>query len=138
MDSKESEIEGIVLGKVIVAHRKREGVSQAALAKHLGIAQSTMSRIERGEVQPDFSTFRRLAWAFQMEPADLSQQLERVLQQTKNTVVATAGRTGATANSEEASWWGPALAAAGLVGVAGLIGYAVAQALSDEDEQRLP
>lgn len=45
---------GDVAGR-IRSIRQERGLTQAAMAKNLGVSQKTISRIEKGETQPDFS-----------------------------------------------------------------------------------
>lgn len=45
----------------IVSYRAEHGLSQAALARLLGIAQSGVARLEAGEHTPTLKTMRRLA-----------------------------------------------------------------------------
>lgn len=40
--------------KHVIKRRKEKGVSQIQIARMIGVTQSTMSRIENGEVQPLF------------------------------------------------------------------------------------
>ncbi|NQT19598.1 MAG: helix-turn-helix transcriptional regulator [Planctomycetes bacterium] len=45
---------GDVAGRIRSVRRKR-GLTQAEMAQNLGVSQKTISRIEKGETQPDFS-----------------------------------------------------------------------------------
>lgn len=45
----------------IVSLRKEKGMTQAELAKYMGISQSTLSYWERGDYEPDFSQLIKLA-----------------------------------------------------------------------------
>ena len=45
---------GNVAGRIRSVRQKR-GLTQAAMAENLGVSQKTISRIEKGETQPDFS-----------------------------------------------------------------------------------
>jgi transcriptional regulator with XRE-family HTH domain len=49
------------LGKLIRRARTRAGLSQAALAEAAGVADETVSRVERGAYEPSLSTLVRLA-----------------------------------------------------------------------------
>jgi transcriptional regulator with XRE-family HTH domain len=51
--------------------RKRAGLSQVELATAAGIAQSTVSRLERGEIGLDANTTERLSAALRCAPEDL-------------------------------------------------------------------
>ncbi len=61
----------MVLGRVVAYLRQQKGWNQAQLAQALGTTQSTVSRIERGEVVPDALVFRSLATVFEMSTDDL-------------------------------------------------------------------
>jgi transcriptional regulator with XRE-family HTH domain len=47
-------------GTLLVAARRRHGISQATLARRAGTTQKQVSRIERGEVSPSVATLERL------------------------------------------------------------------------------
>jgi ribosome-binding protein aMBF1 (putative translation factor) len=47
----------------VVAYRVAHGLSQAALAKRLGVSQPVVARIERGDHTPNWETLGRLARA---------------------------------------------------------------------------
>ena len=59
--------------------RRRAGLSQTALARRLGINQSTIARYESGDVEPDLGTLTRLCAACgfslhtELVPADPAQ-----------------------------------------------------------------
>ena len=63
MDPTTLGILGAALGALIAAHRERAQLTQGGLAERAHIAQSTLSRIERGHVAPDYPTLRRLSMA---------------------------------------------------------------------------
>ena len=52
--------------------RTRAGISQAALARRAGIAQSTVSRIEHEEIDPTWATMQSLlaatGWTINPQP----------------------------------------------------------------------
>lgn len=48
----------------VVGYRADHGLSQAALGRRLGMAQSGIARLEAGEHLPTLGTMRRLAQAF--------------------------------------------------------------------------
>lgn len=49
------------LGAAVVTLRERAGISSAELAEKIGVRESDMERIERGEVDADWATLRFLA-----------------------------------------------------------------------------
>jgi transcriptional regulator with XRE-family HTH domain len=65
----------VVLAQNMRAERRKQGMSQDALARASGIHSSEISRIERGAREPRFSTLVRLARALEVTPSEL---LERV------------------------------------------------------------
>lgn len=56
----------------LAAARKAKDMSQLALAKMVGVSQATISRIEKGEVQPDLRLWARLAKALDQQVRDLA------------------------------------------------------------------
>ena len=56
--------------------RLREGrlLTQAQLGEAAGVHRDQVSRIERDEVDPRFSTIRKLAGALGVEPSELVEQ----------------------------------------------------------------
>lgn len=48
-------------GKLLKALRKELGWTQKAMAKRLGISPPTLSRIEKGKLEPSLEAFRRAA-----------------------------------------------------------------------------
>ncbi|MDR2834519.1 MAG: helix-turn-helix transcriptional regulator [Streptococcaceae bacterium] len=52
-----------VLGGRIASLREEQGFSQRELAKFCNMPQSTITRIENGEVSPSLSTLNRIARA---------------------------------------------------------------------------
>ena len=59
------------LGKRTRGLRKERGLTQAALAEHLGVTQEYLGKIERGLASPSFPLLLALAEALGAEPADL-------------------------------------------------------------------
>lgn len=53
------------LAERLRARRKEAGLTQAELARRAGIRPETLNRIERGKVEPDFATVRKLVEALQ-------------------------------------------------------------------------
>lgn len=52
-------------------HRRRLGLTQAALAEKLELSVDMIGRLERGTVAPSFDTIERIAAAFRIDPAVL-------------------------------------------------------------------
>ncbi len=63
---------GVVkIGKNLRRLRERRLLTQAQLGKAAGVHRDQVSRIERGEVEPRFSTIHKLAEALGVDPAEL-------------------------------------------------------------------
>jgi DNA-binding XRE family transcriptional regulator len=54
-----------LLARKIIRRREAVGVTQSALAKSARIRQETMNRIERGKVNPDDKTLRKIVRALE-------------------------------------------------------------------------
>lgn len=59
------------LGKKIRRLRKRQDVSQEALAEKAGIHRTYMGKIERGESNPPVQTVNKIAKALKVDISDL-------------------------------------------------------------------
>jgi len=125
-ESKEAYVYALVLGRVLASLRERRSLSQAELAARVGMTQSTLSRMERGQAQPDAFTFRRLAEALGVTVAELSSYVDQALARSEQ---ATRGAIGKPKTNKP--WWQSAVAVAGAAGLAGLVAFAVAAALDD-------
>ena len=120
MDNSEERAFALVVGEVIEWHRTHLELSQRALAEKSGVAQSTISRIERGDAIPDTMTLKRLARAFGLTVQQLTDDVEYAWEQTGK------GAQGAKGGDALAAWWIPVLglATAGAL-IAGLVGLAL-------------
>jgi DNA-binding XRE family transcriptional regulator len=68
-----------VLGQVVEFHRDRQVMTQTSLAQHVGITQTTISRIERGEVQASVVVIRSIANALKLgSVSELLKEVEEV------------------------------------------------------------
>ncbi|WP_242352731.1 MULTISPECIES: helix-turn-helix domain-containing protein [unclassified Anaeromyxobacter] len=110
----------VALGQAIAFLREQRGLSQAQLAAHIGVSQPTLSRFERGVGQPDALTMHRLASTLGMSMDELHRRIDQALNGAKRASAATIG------NESGADWWDSAVAAAGVLAVVGLIGFAIA------------
>lgn len=61
----------VKIGDNVKRFRQREALTQAELAKSAGIAEVTLSRIERNLADPHMSTVRKLAEALDVAPREL-------------------------------------------------------------------
>ncbi|NTX65926.1 helix-turn-helix transcriptional regulator [Myxococcus sp. CA051A] len=60
-----------VIGCAARAARTRLGLTQAEVARHVGIAHAVYSRLERGKMQPSVSTLHRLCEVLDASPNEL-------------------------------------------------------------------
>lgn len=129
---RESQVYALVLGILIMRMRERHELTQAQLAEKIGVTQSTLSRIERGQVQPEPFIIRQLADAFGMTTAEFDGRVDEAYKRTQRAAKDTVREEG------KLPWWQVALQAAGLAGLAGLVAFAVAAVLNEleEDERR--
>lgn len=52
------------LSEIILNLRLSESMGQAALARQVKVSQSLISKMEKGEIEPDFKTFLRIMHVF--------------------------------------------------------------------------
>ncbi|WP_375771235.1 helix-turn-helix domain-containing protein [Archangium gephyra] len=123
----ESEVYALVLGKIIATLREQRQWTQEQLATRVGVTQSTLSRIERGQAHPDPFTFKKFAEVFGLSVDELHKRVEAAMEATKR---ATQGVTEKATGSTP--WWEVALGLAGIVGLIGLVSFAVAAILEEQ------
>jgi transcriptional regulator with XRE-family HTH domain len=58
-------------GKLLKDGREKAGLAQRDVAERIGVAQSTLGRWEKGEIQPDFEALRALAGLYRCKMSDL-------------------------------------------------------------------
>jgi transcriptional regulator with XRE-family HTH domain len=51
--------------------RLERNLNQVQLAREMGIAQSAVSKMESGEVEPELSTVCKVAYALRIDPIEL-------------------------------------------------------------------
>ena len=61
----------IRFGRLVAAHRRRQGLSQQQLADLSELSLDTINRVERGVAGVKFSSIDRLAAALKVDPAEL-------------------------------------------------------------------
>ena len=68
------------IGEKIIRKRKALGLTQSELAKRAGIAQSTLSNIEKGEQRPQFDTTLAICrcWASAFGAATYEEKPSRI------------------------------------------------------------
>ncbi len=61
----------VKIGKNLKRLRERRLLTQAQLGEAAGVNRDQVSRIERDEVEPRFSTIKKLAHGLEVDPAEL-------------------------------------------------------------------
>ena len=62
----------VTFGERVREERRKRLMTQDVLAATAGISQKQLSKIENDEVDPRFSTIRKIAQALDIEPSDLT------------------------------------------------------------------
>jgi len=65
------------LGQAVREQRKRQGLTQEALARASGLPATYISDVERGVRNPSWSTIVTLAQALGVKPSQLAQRAEK-------------------------------------------------------------
>ena len=125
----ESAVYAIVLGRLLATMRERRNWKQEHVAGLTSLTQSAISRIERGTSMPDAYAFRRLAEAFGMTAPELNSAVEAAMARSEQACRSTIHPP------KGAQWWETALKVAGVIGLTGLIAFAVAAALEEDDRK---
>ena len=113
---------------LVVAHRRtrNDNQSQRTLASEVGVTQTTISRLERGEVDASVYVVRKVAAVLDYESAgELLNEVEEVL-------------TKGLQQAKEAEKKGvpPWMLLAAGAGIGGILGAAIAGALKEKDAQQ--
>ena len=74
---------GLVVGAVLAQLRERHQIRQADMAERLGVAQSSMSRIESGQAIPDAVMLRRAAATFRLPHGRLMDLADEAMSRTQ-------------------------------------------------------
>ena len=69
--SRKRSFEAVLIGKQIRYLRRMKDISQQALAKHVGVTEGWIGRIERGVHLPNMKLLVKLARALQVKVKDL-------------------------------------------------------------------
>lgn len=64
-------MDAVKIGRNLKSLREQHLLTQAELGKRAGVHRDQVSRIERDEVEPRFSTIRKLAAALEVSPTEL-------------------------------------------------------------------
>jgi len=67
-------MDAVKIGEKLRQLRERNLLTQAELGAAAGVSRDQVSRIERDEVDPRFSTIRKLAAALGVDPRELTKQ----------------------------------------------------------------
>jgi transcriptional regulator with XRE-family HTH domain len=67
-------IKVVKIGRNLKRLREDRLLTQAELAEHAGVALSSLVRIENDQVDPRFSSIRKLARALDVEPKELTKR----------------------------------------------------------------
>jgi transcriptional regulator with XRE-family HTH domain len=67
-------MDAVKIGNRLKELRERNLLTQAELGAVAGVSRDQVSRIERDEVDPRFSTIRKLARALEVDPSELTRK----------------------------------------------------------------
>ena len=67
-------MDAVKIGNRLKELRERNLLTQAELGTAAGVSRDQVSRIERDEVDPRFSTIRKLARALEVDPSELTRK----------------------------------------------------------------
>lgn len=115
----EAEAYFIAVGQAVIVLRERKGLSQKELATSLGITQSMLSRIERGDTALDAYYLVRLEQALGLSPQLLDRTAREAFRLAQQVAEHTTGWS-----------WEEVLARVGQPGIAGLAAFVVLLVLS--------
>lgn len=65
------EIKDINIGRILIEHRHKKGITQDDLAEHIGVSKASVSKWETGTTYPDISLLPRLAAFFNISIDEL-------------------------------------------------------------------
>lgn len=102
MEAEEHQAFALVFGQIIGRIRRDKGLSQAQLGERVGIAQSTISRIEAGTLDVPITQLRQIAVSLDVSPEAIVTRGEEVF--------AKVGEAASQINDAQ-PWWRPALQA---------------------------
>lgn len=73
-------LDSVVVGMVIQRFREEQQKSQELVSGLAGIGRTHLSAIERGERKPTLDTFFKIAYALDMRPSRIMEEIEKELQ----------------------------------------------------------
>ena len=74
-DTEKREMFKLALGKVLLKLRKKNKLSARSVAYSVDISKTTILLAEKGELDPQISTFCKIAEAFYIKPEKLMQMI---------------------------------------------------------------
>ena len=110
--------------------RELRSLSQTELAERVGLTQSTISRLERGQTGCEPAVVGQVAAAFGLQGRVFDQLREEAEERTARAVTAT------LPDASTDAWWEAALKQVGFLGMAGLIIYVVSGLLAEQDRHQ--
>ena len=72
-------LDAVVVGRVLQRFREERKSSQELVSGLAGIGRTHLSAIERGERKPTLETFFKIAYALDVKPSRLMQEIEKEL-----------------------------------------------------------
>lgn len=121
----EAKIRAMMLGQVVQLLRESKGLKQIDLADAIRTNQATISRIEKGTLEPTGQLRLDLANALGLRSSDL----ERIVDDAETLLRKQVGSRTKTANKE---WWRVFLKGIAVAGLVGLVVYVVARVLTEK------
>lgn len=129
-----AQVRNIVLGQIVAQLRARQGLDQNTFAHRAGMAQSSVSRLERGQSSLDWQTFGRVAETLSTTPEELNRLVDAGEARAQRIISATAKAAGGSKGKTGAEWWEAVLVLAGLIGFIALITYAVSMEVNEDGD----
>ena len=105
-----------VIGRVVVKIRKELEIEQGSLAKHVGVTQSTWSRIERGESSLTVEQLARAADFLRVKPSTILHETEKAIDSLEQQGVYVNKITGSKAKGRNKTNQGIAMIGAAALG----------------------
>lgn len=73
-------LDSVVVGSVIQRLREEKKKSQELISGLAGIGRTHLSAIERGERKPTLETFFKIAYALDMRPSRIMEEIEKEME----------------------------------------------------------
>lgn len=114
MSEQDGQMTAMIIGRMVMAKRKERGWTQAQLSQELELAQSTISRIERGLLVPDYIVLKKIGDLLFNGVSEFTSMIEEVQKETNS--LAEQNRTLPEKKSNDALF---------IMGMGALIGLAI-------------